>query len=155
MFTSLRAALMVALAMVAGLGLGATSALANDPVQKYALLDPSTGTPAYTSLKLKAQFRVENFFLPAFGNFTAVRLVSIPAPDSPLNALGLQPGDVITRLDGIRTDNLAQLENHYSWTQVRYIKTGTQQVLIGNIYINPVAPPFPGPGPFIPGGNAP
>ena len=88
------------------------------------------------SPSLGAEFRVENFFLPAFGQFTGVRLVSVPSFDSPLRNLGLQPGDVITRLDGVRTDNLNELENHYSWTQVRYIKTGSQTVRIANILIN-------------------
>jgi hypothetical protein len=89
------------------------------------------------SPSLGAEFRVENFFLPAFGQFTGVRLVSTPNFNSPLRNLGLQAGDVITRLDGVRVDNLAELENHYSWTQVRYIKTGSQTVRIGNIFINP------------------
>jgi S1-C subfamily serine protease len=110
---------------------------------------------AYYSPTLGAQFRVETLFLPAFGNFTAVRMVSLPDAGSPLNALGLQPGDVITRLDGIRTDNLAELENHYSLTQVRYIKTGTQNVLIGTINIVPAVAPAPMPGPVAPVGNAP
>ncbi|MGC4007271.1 MAG: hypothetical protein QM811_30740 [Pirellulales bacterium] len=107
----------------------------------------------YWSPTLKAQFRVEQFFLPQHGQFVGVRLTSEPAWNSPLRTLGLQAGDVITRLDGVRVDNTAQLENHYGWTNVRFIKTGSQTVRIGDVYIpsNVVVSP----GPNWPNGNAP
>jgi len=144
MFTSLRA---LALGLVAALAFSGSAALASPPqIQKMVVGGSYSPT-------LGAEFRVENFFLPAFGQFTSVRLVSVPEWNSPLRNLGLQPGDVITRLDGVRVDNLAELENHYSWTQVRYIKTGTQIVKIGNIFINQNVGPMP--GPMVPGGNAP
>jgi hypothetical protein len=146
MFTSLRA---LALGLVAALTLSGSAAWASNPPQKLKMVIGGSYSPA-----LGAEFRVENFFLPAFGQFTGVRLVSAPEWNSPLRMLGLQAGDVITRLDGIRVDNLAQLENHYSWTEVRYIKTGTQTVRIGKIFINqnnggPIV------NPIIGGGNAP
>lgn len=145
MLTSLRA---LTLGLVAALALSGSAALADDEPQTYKMIVGGSYSPS-----LGAEFRVETFNLPAFGQFTGVRLVSVPSFDSPLRNLGLQPGDVITRMDGVRTDNLAELENHYSWTQIRYIKTGTQTVRIANIFIgNNVGPQ---PGPFVPGGNAP
>lgn len=146
MFTSLRA---LALGLVAALTLSGSVVMASNPPQIQKMIVGGSYSPT-----LGAEFRVENFFLPAFGQFTGVRLVSVPEWNSPLRTLGLQPGDVITRLDGVRVDNLAELENHYNWTQVRYIKTGTQIVRIGNIFINQnnVGPL---PGPMVPGGNAP
>lgn len=166
MFKSLRA---LCLGLVAALTLSGSVVLANDPgnpeasaqylagsnpmgsdaPQGYKMVIGGSYSPA-----LGAEFRVENFFLPAFGQFTGVRLVSAPNWNSPLRKLGLQAGDVITRLDGVRVDNLGELENHYSWTEVRYIKTGSQMVRIGNIFINnnsggPIV------NPIIGGGNAP
>jgi hypothetical protein len=144
MFTSLRFLVLGLVAAVAFSGSAASAA----PPQIQKLVVGGSYSPT-----LGAEFRVETFFLPAFGQFTGVRLVSVPDWNSPLRTLGLQPGDVITRLDGVRVDNLAQLENHYNWTQVRYIKTGTQIVRIGNIFINNNVGPLP--GPMVPGGNAP
>jgi len=149
MFATIRKALFAVLsAAVICVGVGAAAHAGDPPVQKYTLIN------AYYSPSLRAQFRVETFNLPAFGQFVGVRLVSQPDFGSPLNTLGLNAGDVITRLDGVRVDNLAELENHFSWTQIRYIPTGSQNVLIGNIFINNPGVPA-GPGPFVPGGNAP
>ena len=128
MLTALRS---LAFGLLALLTISATTVFANEPPQTYKLIFGGSYSPS-----LGAEFRVETFNLPAFGQFTGVRLVSVPSFDSPLRNLGLQPGDVITRLDGVRTDNLNELENHYSWTQVRYIKTGSQTVRIANILIN-------------------
>lgn len=143
MLTSLRP---LTLGLLALLTLSVSPALAGGPPQ-YKLIAGGSYSPS-----LGAEFRVETFSLPAFGQFTGVRLVSAPNWNSPLRKLGLQPGDVITRMDGVRTDNLAELENHYSWTQIRYIKTGTQTVRIANIFIGNGTQPIVNP---IGGGNAP
>jgi len=143
MLKSLR---VVCFGLLALLSLNAASVMADEPPQTYKLIAGGSYSPS-----LGAEFRVETFNLPAFGQFTGVRIVSEPSFDSPLRKLGLQAGDVITRMDGVRTDNLAQLENHYSWTQIRYIKTGTQMVRIGSIFIGNGVQPIINPI----GGNAP
>ncbi len=146
MFKSLRA---LCLGLVAAFALTGSAAKADEP-QGYKMVIGGSYSQA-----LGAEFRVENFSLPAFGQFTGVRLVSAPNWNSPLRKLGLQAGDVITRLDGVRVDNLGELENHYSWTEVRYIKTGSQMVRIGSIFINQNNGGGPIVNPIIGGGNAP
>ena len=83
---------------------------------------------------LGAWFRIENMQIPGH-RFTAARLTSDPLPDSPLNRLGLRHGDVITRLNDIPANSLRELERPRGHTTVRYIKTGTVQVLLGNTFI--------------------
>ena len=83
---------------------------------------------------LGAWFRIENMQIPGH-RFTAARLVSDPLPDSPLNRIGLQQGDVITRLNDNPVNTFAELERHSRNTSIRYIKTGTTRVLLANIYI--------------------
>ena len=89
------------------------------------------------SPRLGARVEIQQVFLPQFGTFTAARIVSEPVWGSPLRELGLQNGDVITRLDGVRTTWLGEMENHYAHTDVRYIKAGTTQVRNGSIHIQP------------------
>lgn len=91
---------------------------------------------AYYSPALKAQFRIEQFFLPAYGTFVAARMVSEPDFDSPLRGAGLAAGDVITRLDGVRVTNLGELERHFDSTVVRFIKTGTTFPRDAHIFID-------------------
>ena len=86
------------------------------------------------SPKLGAWFRIENMQIPGY-RFTAARLMSDPLPNSPLNRIGLQKGDVITRLDDTPVNTLAELERHEGGTLVRYIKTGTTKVLLANVHI--------------------
>ena len=56
-------------------------------------------------------------------------------------------GDVITRLDGIPATNYAELDRHYSWTAVRYIKQGTRYPVDGQIYIASMVQPGGGEAP--------
>jgi len=86
------------------------------------------------SPKLGASFRIENMQIPGH-RFTAARLTTDPAEGSPLNDIGLQRGDVITRLNDNPANTLAELERHTGHTTIRYIKTGTTRVLLANIYI--------------------
>ncbi|MEZ6066979.1 MAG: hypothetical protein R3B90_15035 [Planctomycetaceae bacterium] len=117
---------------------GGVPALGQPIETRQLILDPANpATLAYFSPRLGARFIVEQMFLPQFGAFVAVRLVSQPEPGSPLLQLGLQPGDVITRLDGLRADNLAELERHILQTSVRYIRTGTDCVHEDVIFIQP------------------
>lgn len=165
MLTTLRT---LTFGLVAALTLSGSAAMAMDPgVPEESAPNLSESAPMTSdapqgykmvvggsySQALGAEFRVETFNLPAFGQFIGVRLVSAPNWNSPLRNLGLQAGDVITRLDGVRVTNLTELENHYSWTEVRYIKTGSQTVRISSIFINNNVGPQP--SPFVPGGNAP
>lgn len=92
----------------------------------------------YCSARLKGCFLAQRMRLNGF-RFIGARITSL-APDSPLHALGLQVGDVITRLDGVpiktgmiydpisQTRRLPQMERHYGQTRVRYIRTGTKVV---------------------------
>jgi len=86
------------------------------------------------SSALGAFFRIENMEIPGH-KFTAARLMSEPAANSPLRDMGLRKGDVITRIDNNSVSTLAELERHTGNTQIRYIKTGTTKVLLANIYI--------------------
>ncbi|MDR1140736.1 MAG: hypothetical protein LBL62_03520 [Planctomycetaceae bacterium] len=88
----------------------------------------------YYSPKLGAMFIIQNMKIPGFA-FTAARLTSDPIEGSPLNAIGLRRGDVVTRLDNDLTDSLEELERHEKDTIVRYIKTGTTKVQLARIYI--------------------
>jgi len=92
------------------------------------------GSDGAYSPTLKASFHIENMRIPGY-RFTGARLISDPAPDSPLNSIGLRKGDVITRLDSRPADTLEELERHDKNTQIRYIKTGTTKVLLANVYI--------------------
>ncbi|MDR2641828.1 MAG: hypothetical protein LBC74_03435 [Planctomycetaceae bacterium] len=88
----------------------------------------------YYSPKLGATFVIQNMQIPGY-TFTAARLTSDPVLGSPLNAIGLVKGDVITRLDNESIDSIDVLEKHEANTVIRYIKTGTTKVLLGKIYI--------------------
>ena len=88
------------------------------------------------SPKLGASFRIENMEIPGH-RFTAARLMSDPVEDSPLWDLGLQRGDVITRINDNPANTLAELERHAGHAVIRYIKTGTTRVLLANVYIPP------------------
>lgn len=109
------------------------------PIQSRQLvLDPTQPNQlAYFSPRLGARFLVQQMYLPQFGNFWAARIVSEPAWDSPLRQLGLEEGDVITRLDGLPVMNTQELERHVLDTGVRYIKAGTQQVVQAKMFIQP------------------
>jgi hypothetical protein len=86
------------------------------------------------SPKLGASFQIEKMQIPGY-KFTAARLMSKPVEGSPLEKAGFAEGDVITRLDNSRVDNLAELERHERDTSVRYIKAGTTTVQLAKIYI--------------------
>jgi membrane-associated protease RseP (regulator of RpoE activity) len=88
----------------------------------------------YFSPKLGATFIIQNMTIPGY-TFTATRLTSDPIKGSPLDAVGLRKGDVITRLDNEPVNSFEELERHEKTTQMRYIKTGTTKVLLAKIYI--------------------
>ena len=92
------------------------------------------GNEGSYSSKLGAFFRIENMEIPGY-RFTAARLMSDPADNSPLRDIGLRKGDVITRLDNSPANTLAVLEQPTGNIAMRYIKTGTTKVLLANVYI--------------------
>lgn len=102
------------------------------------VIDPSQPNPlAYFSPRLGARFLIQPMFLPQFGNFTAARIVSVPEFGSPLLQLGLEEGDVITRLDGLPVVSLQELERHILETGVRFIRAGEQNVCKGTMFVDP------------------
>jgi hypothetical protein len=111
--------------------------------------------PANYSSRLKAELRGEYLYIIQNRqkvNFWGARIVTLE-PGSPLEALGLRVGDVITRLDNVRISEgmhlaresvtgrsyykLPELDRHHSMTEVRYIKTGTHDVKIGRVDLGP------------------
>ena len=101
----------------------------------YAQIDPGSGAvQGYYSPRLQGNFQIRNFYLPAYGNFRAVRITSLDY-NSPLREIGLRAGDVITRLDGVQIHNLGELERHAYDTTVRYIKAGAQNVQTSEVYL--------------------
>jgi hypothetical protein len=109
------------------------------PVQVQQLVvDPTQPNQlAYFSPRLGCRFLIQPMFLPQFGNFLGARIVSEPELASPLRQLGLDEGDVITRLDGLPVTNVQELERHILDTGVRFIHAGEQVVHKGTMFINP------------------
>jgi len=89
----------------------------------------------YYSPTLRCHFTVNTVQINGF-TVRAARLVSNPQWGSPLQHLGLRQGDVIFRLDGVPVTNNYELDNHYSWTTVRYARQGMGQIRNGQIYID-------------------
>ncbi len=124
---------MLAVAMAAVAGLFPTASNAQD--KAYQLVDQAGQPSAYYAWRLGAEFEIQTIQVPGYV-FRAARIVSEPEFGSPLNQLGLQVGDVITRLDGIPVTNYAELERHAYRTVVRYVKAGTINPRNGVIYIS-------------------
>ena len=97
---------------------------------------------SYYSPRLKARFLLQQMSIPGH-NFWGARIVDMDW-NSPLRNIGLNVGDVVTRLDGVRVSTgmyqqndfstgmqfwaIPQMEKHYSFTHVRFIRTGTTMV---------------------------
>ncbi len=124
--------------------------------------DGETTTKAYTT-KERVVRRYEAYYSPTFRchlvaqwmyiqqsgrpvNFWGARIVSL-GHDSPLRQLGLNPGDVITRLDGIqiwrgmyreagRPWNLVEFENHYGRTESATSFEARIQVRVGDVLLD-------------------
>lgn len=107
------------------------------PVQsRQLIIDPSRPNQlAYFSNRLGARFLIEQMYLPQFGTFWGARIVSRPVYGSPLQRLGLDEGDVITRLDGVPVTRYEQLEQHIFETGVRFMKAGDTYVFRKTVYI--------------------
>lgn len=110
-------------------------------------------TIGYYSPTLRGRFKGQWMYIRRGGstvNFWGARILQLDH-SSPLRDLGLSPGDVVTRLDGIpiatgmyREDGspwqITELENHFGRTEVRYILRGAQQVRVGDIMLDGTVP---------------
>lgn len=109
----------------------------------------------YESQRWQAKFHFEEQLqIPGSPVFSAARIVAI-GPNSPLRFLGLQVGDVITRLDGTKVSAgkwpnqdgcywmLPELERHFGVTKVRFIRRGTTVVEEPAIDVGPRCRPQP------------
>lgn len=104
--------------------------------------------PSYRSPTLAGNFLAQWMYLNLNGQivtFWGARAVSLD-PQSPLRALGMRSGDVITRMDGIPIWNemsrangawqIPELERHFGGTEVRFILQGTNRVRVGQIVLD-------------------
>ncbi|GHT26116.1 hypothetical protein FACS18942_02930 [Planctomycetales bacterium] len=114
-------------------------------VERPVAVVPQPSVPQYPSTvsadsyvpSLGAAFVIQKMQIPGY-KFTAARLITDPSSGSPLLELGLERGDVITRLDDEQVVSFDALRSHEKTTLVRYIKAGTVKVKLGKIYIKPV-----------------
>lgn len=124
-------------AVIVGAVVLASAGYANAQGETPFAIDPNSGRRAYHSERLGADFLIQKIRIAGFDSFWAARIVSRPESNSPLRQLGLDVGDVITRLDGVPLTNYEELERHIVETDVRYIRSGTSRVRRGEIYISP------------------
>ncbi|TWT98128.1 hypothetical protein Pla108_22850 [Botrimarina colliarenosi] len=120
---------------------------------------PVANMASHYSQRLKAKFVLQQMQIPNF-TFWGARIVGMD-PDSPLHQIGLQLGDVVTRLDGTRINTgkwwdgnnqvwvLPQMERHYGRTEIRIIRSGT--TVVRNEFADlgsqwQIPPSFPGGG---------
>ncbi|WP_152049366.1 PDZ domain-containing protein [Tautonia marina] len=96
--------------------------------------------------------------LEPYGNSQGARLTQYPVAGSPASQIQLEPGDMITALDGQPIYGPNDLLNHTAQTSVQFINIRTGQPQLNWVFIptvgpGPVPPPFPQPAPppFPPG----
>lgn len=102
------------------------------------IVDPGFGGQpvlAHFSQRLGARFEIQQIQIGNFAPVLAARIVSVPAAGSPLKQLGLDVGDVITRLDGNPVNNNAELDRHVYDTLVRFVRAGSNHVEQGTMYV--------------------
>lgn len=105
--------------------------------------------PSYRSDVLRGEFVGKVMFVMLEEkkvSFWGARVVALDE-DSPLRKLGLDVGDVVTRLDGVAVDTekfeqdkiwqMPELEKHYGPTEVKWIKQGKRLVQVGQIDLGP------------------
>lgn len=122
------------------------------------------GGGVYYSPNLRGHFRGEWLYIMQRGrrvSFWGARIVHLDG-GSPLRQVGLSPGDVITRLDGVPIARgmfregagpwqIVQMEEHFGRTEVRYIIRGSDQVAVGDMMLDGVSPDgFVDPNPIPP-----
>ena len=80
---------------------------------------------SYFSPVMGARFELVQ--MPIGGiHVSGAKLIARPIPGSPLEDMGLLPGDVITHLDGDAVVRTAELENHEDKTTVSWIAGNAQ-----------------------------
>lgn len=103
----------------------------------------------YRSHTLRGTFKMQWMYIVQRGRmvtFWGARIISLE-PDSPVWQLGVRPGDVITRLDGVPVWrgmrrgrdgdwDIPEMERHYGATEVRYIRQGQHIVRVGQIILD-------------------
>ena len=103
--------------------------------------------------------------LPGY-RFRGARITNLEW-NSPLRRLNLRVGDAVTRLDGLRVTTgayrtrdpmsgemvwaMPQMERHFDWTQVRYVRNGSVAVNERGVDLGRLGSTLvPAPGPLIP-----
>lgn len=103
----------------------------------------------YRSHTLRGTFRMQWMYIVQRGRmvtFWGARIISLEA-DSPVWQLGVRPGDVLTRLDGVPLWrgmrrgrdgewDIPEMERHYGATEVRYIRQGQHIVRVGQMVLD-------------------
>lgn len=156
----------------------AAAAVAGDPNAPRtagALIMPAGG--GYRSDSLGGEFHGQQMYVNLNGTralFWGARALSLD-PDSPLHDLRIRlrngavvqfgVGDVLSRLDGVYLNNnkslqgnvwqMPELDRHFGDTEVRWIKQGTHNVFIGQIFLDNSRPFNGGGGNNSGGGPAP
>ena len=103
------------------------------------IVDPGYGGQpvlAFFSRRLGARFEIQTIQIGNFAPVSAARIVSVPQHGSPLSQLGLEIGDVVTRLDGNPVNNEAELERHVYDTVVRFVKAGSDHVQQATMFVD-------------------
>lgn len=91
---------------------------------------------AFFSSQLGCRLKIEVVTLHDLGSFTCAKLTSNPVPGSPLAELGLVRGDMITRLNGNRIHNRADLQCQTGDIVCRYVTAVDCQVLEDTICLH-------------------
>ncbi|WP_169980105.1 PDZ domain-containing protein [Tautonia rosea] len=85
--------------------------------------------------------------LEPYGNAQGARLTHYPVAGSPASQIQLEPGDMITALDGQPIYGPNDLLNHSAQTSVQFVNIRTGQPQVNWVFI-PTVNPGPVPGPF-------
>jgi len=114
-------------------------------IKRLQIVMPSS----YRSATLKGRFKMQWMYIIQRGQmrtFWGARIVQLD-PDSPVWQLGVRPGDVLTRLDGVPlwrrmykgrdgVWQIPEMERHYGLTEVRYIRQGGHIVRVGQMLLD-------------------
>lgn len=94
-----------------------------------------------------------HYVLTAQGPYYGARLTQPPTLYSPLRQaqVQLEPGDLITYLDGMPVTSPQELENHYAQTTITFVNVRTGYQESRSVFLPNTPGPGPGPGPMPPG----